>query len=274
MSSTRGRDVLEAAFMPWAQAQEDIIAELGRALRAERQGSSKNAPQSALAQTVQRAVQHYHDYYRLTEIQRNQNSVSWCPPVSALKAAFMWMGSLQRPSTAFQLLYTLMGHQIEAELEELLEMGNAEDGRPASLAALSASQLSELDSLQISTVKEEDRIEREWAKLQQNLADEPLLLCGGLTRDPVAVSARSAAGTSNQGSGSVQSSTCILRRKLIALQNLCEQADALQKSTLDQVLEVLHTPYQKGQYLLASAKLQVALRKLGHNKGPPSLRDP
>ncbi|MCO5593568.1 hypothetical protein L7F22_047582 [Adiantum nelumboides] len=257
MAGSDARDVLEAEFVHWAQEQEEIIEELGRALRAERQGLLET--DRTVVQAVARAVQHYQDYYRLTRIHQNKNVGVW-PTVSGVEKAFMWMGSLQRPSTAFQLLYALMGHQIEAELEELLELENSEDGRLASLAALSAQQLTDLDNLQKSTMKEEDRIERESAKMQQTLADKPLLFSGQSTRD-AALSSSDAAG-----SGSAQiSSSFGLRHKVTALQDLCMQADALHKSTVDRVLEVLHTPYQKGEYLLASAKLQVALRKLGHN---------
>ncbi|MCO5591940.1 hypothetical protein L7F22_045933 [Adiantum nelumboides] len=252
MAGSDARDVLEAEFVLWAQEQEAIIEELGRALRDERQGLLEN--DRSLVQAVARAVQHYQDFYRLTRIQQNQNVGAW-PTVSGVEKAFMWMGSLQRPSTAFQLLYALMGHQIEAELEELLELENAEDWRPASLAALSAQQLNDLDNLQKSTMKEEDRIERELAKMQQNLADKPLLFSGQSTTD----------ATASSSSGSAQSSSFVLRHKATAVQDLCLQADALHKSTVHSVLEVLHTPYQKGEYLLASAKLQAALRRLGHN---------
>ncbi|MCO5548147.1 hypothetical protein L7F22_001605 [Adiantum nelumboides] len=256
-----GSGVPEVEYAQWVHQQEEIIEELGRALQSERGQGPSSLDDQTLSRAVQRAVQHSHRFYRLTRIQRNYNLGAWAG-VSTVVKALMWMGSLQRPSTAVQLLYALMGHQIEAELEELLELGDADqDGRPSSLAALSAQQLSELDRLQASTVNEEDRIERETAKLQQSLADEPLLSRGEVMWAPA--SSMYDAVTNDGSSSTTADSRSALKQKLEALQDLCVQADALQSSTLERVLEVLHTTYQKGQYLLASAKLQVALRKVG-----------
>ncbi|MCO5577206.1 hypothetical protein L7F22_031030 [Adiantum nelumboides] len=267
MAGSDVRDVMQEEYAQWVQGQEEIVQELGQTLRRVTEGQGISEDDQRVVQAVRRAVQHHHEFYRVTgtaAFQRRYNLVAW-PAVSASEKVFMWMGSLQRPSTAFQLLYALMGHQIEAELEELLELSNAEDGRPASLASLSAHQLSLLNDLQTSTVREEDHIERETAKLQQSLADQPL---GDLTRAPL---------TSRSGGGSsamITQENPALSQKLAALQELCVQADALRESTLDRVLELLHTPYQKAQFLLASAKLQVALRNLRHSNLPPLSRGP
>ncbi|KAI5075220.1 hypothetical protein GOP47_0009296 [Adiantum capillus-veneris] len=266
MAGSGVQDVLEAEYAQWLEGQERILVELGRALRAEGQGSSED--DETLAQAVHRAVQHYHDFTGTEAVaQRQRNLVAW-PAVSAVERVFMWMGSLQRPSTAFQLLYALMGHQIQAELEQLLELENADDGRPASLASLSALQLSQLNKLQTSTVEEEDRIERETAKWQQSLADQPFKFSGEFRRAPALPSC-------DEGSSSSSSTTqdnSVLGQKVAALQELRVQADALRQSTFDKVLELLHTVYQKAQFLLAFAKLQVALRRLGRNNVPPLSR--
>ncbi|KAI5055990.1 hypothetical protein GOP47_0029511 [Adiantum capillus-veneris] len=262
MAGSGVQDVLEAEYAQWLEGQERIIVELGRALRAEGQGSSQD--DETLAQAVHRAVQRYHDFTGTAAVaQRQRNLVAW-PAVSAVERVFMWMGSLQRPSTAFQLLYALMGHQIQTELEQLLELENADDGRPASLASLSALQLSQLNKLQTSTVEEEDRIERETAKWQQSLADQPFKFSGEFTRAPTLPSW-------DEGSSTTQDNS-VLGQKVAALQELRVQADALRQSTFDKVLELLHTAYQKAQFLLAFAKLQVALRRLGRNNVPPLSR--
>ncbi|MCO5577248.1 hypothetical protein L7F22_031075 [Adiantum nelumboides] len=137
--------VPEAEYAQWVQQQEEIIGQLGRALQSERGQGRSSEDDKTLSQAVQRAVQHFHGFYRLTGIQRNYDLGAWAG-VSTVVKALMWMGSLQRPSTAVQLLYALMGHQTDAELEGLLELRDAQDGRASSLATLSAQQLSELDS--------------------------------------------------------------------------------------------------------------------------------
>ncbi|KAI5082451.1 hypothetical protein GOP47_0002194 [Adiantum capillus-veneris] len=262
MAGSGVQDVLEAEYAQWLEEQERIIDELGRALRAESQTLSED--DDTLSQAVHRAVQHYHDFTKTAaSAQRQRNFVAW-PAVSAVERVFMWMGSLQRPSTAFQLLYALMGHQIQAELEALLELGTANDVRPASLASLSALQLSQLNDLQTSTIKEEDRIERETAKCQQRLTDQPFNFSGEFTRAPALRSADEGGSSS-----SMTQEKSVLVQKIAALQELHMQADALRQSAFDKLLELLHTSYQKGQFLLASSKLQVALRRLGRSNVPP-----
>ncbi|MCO5548148.1 hypothetical protein L7F22_001606 [Adiantum nelumboides] len=243
-------ELVKEEYAQWNNRQEEIIQELGRGLRAaESQGRSSEDDRMQLARAVDRAIQQCQNPRTRLEPEHSSLVSRW--GLSAAERAFMWMGSVQRPSTAFQLLYALMGHHIQAELEELLDLGNAEDGRPSSLASLSAQQLNDLHNLQTRTVHEEDRIELEMTKVQQSVAGPTL--------------PRSDAGhsrASEEGSSMTQENSALSQR-VVALQELCVQADALRQSTLERVLELLHTPYHKAQFLLAFAKLQFALGKLG-----------
>ncbi|KAH7286573.1 hypothetical protein KP509_32G013200 [Ceratopteris richardii] len=241
----------------WLQSQKRIVEELVLALR-----SAGDDDKARLKQAIDKAVHHTRRYYEFqtTDFLHNQAVESECA-----NRAFMWLGKA-RPSMEFQLLYALMGHKVEEELEQLLRQAVAvDDGKATSLAALSALQLTQLNDLHTETLKEEDRIDFEIAKLQQTLAEViypkglPLPSTNKiLTAHEVATASSTHAADSGIAlHGNLQN---LVREKLDAMRELSSQADRLRLKTFDQLVGVLKSPYQKAQYLLAAAKLHIALR--------------
>lgn len=204
-----------------------------------------------LLQVVQKVSRHYEDYYAAKESASHHNILEIVTPPwrSPLEKAFMWLGGW-RPSMAFQLVYALAGQQTEAELAEFLEGVDT-----PTFASLSSNQLCQTSEMQTSTNKQEESLGHEMAMLQQSFADEPLLTLA------------QADSMVQGGNGTPQSPhgdeiDNIMKEKLTTLQEISIQADTLRLTTLKKTLDVLDS-FQKAQYLVAAAKLQIAVRRIG-----------
>lgn len=248
----------EAEYAEWIKGQQEAVQELGVALQL--------GGEAQVEEIVERASQRYQRYFRASRSSfRRSFSLNSSPLISPLEQAFMWFGGM-RPSLSFQLIYGLAGHQIQAELEELPEEVGDDSG-PASFASISALQLGQLSELQTLTMEEEDTVERRMAQVQESAADHrPLLQFLG-------TGASSSSAHLDEGTQTSRSSMEIhLRRKITVLEEICMQADLLRLSTFYRVSDILHNPHLKLHYLLAIAKLQVALHHVGHLKEGPAAR--
>lgn len=83
----------------------------------------------------------------------------------------MWIAGC-RPSSFIRLLYGLGGLEIEALLSELME----DSASRVSLSRLSANQLTMVNNLHLKTIKEEDKMMKKLATLQEDIADQPISL--------------------------------------------------------------------------------------------------
>eukprot|EP00243_Klebsormidium_subtile_P003353 TRINITY_DN16729_c0_g1_i1.p1 TRINITY_DN16729_c0_g1~~TRINITY_DN16729_c0_g1_i1.p1 ORF type:complete len:364 (-),score=59.04 TRINITY_DN16729_c0_g1_i1:402-1493(-) len=159
-----------------------------------------------------------------------------------LEVSFLWNGGL-RPTTLFQLIYHMVGSQIENSLGLLLS-----GGAFPPMASLTGKQLEELSSMQLATTKIEDSLSDESASLQMNLADLPLPgLADPSKADPDAFS---------------ESIKAAMHERLVSLKQLVHQGDHLRLKTVKEVLAVL-TWRQQVELLAGMSELVLALRKIG-----------
>ncbi|MCO5609016.1 hypothetical protein L7F22_063236 [Adiantum nelumboides] len=263
----------EDFYSSWTRTQGALLKELEEAV-------GSDMKEIDLFQQVKKLSEHYETYYKAKEMASHQDILQTVTPDwrSPLEKAFLWLGGW-RPSLAFQLVYALAGQQIEAELAEFL---NGVD--TPTFASLTSSQLSQISELQTATNKQEENLSNEMAVLQQSFSDQPLLSLaqahclvqaeegknGSQTsssdEDDAAHGGDDHIGGGGDNGGSDGDNDDGLgnavQEKLVSLQEIATQADALRLTTLKKVLDVLDT-YQKAQYLIAAGKLQVALRDIG-----------
>ncbi|MCO5610102.1 hypothetical protein L7F22_064337 [Adiantum nelumboides] len=110
------------------------------------------------------------------------------------------------------------------------------------MVSLSASQLEEIHRMQMRTVEEEDRVQDYVARLQQSMADKPML---------ISLAASGGDGDECGGKGG-EMKKVVMGAKLKQLQELALRADLLRRRTLAGVLRSLN-PLQRAQFLLASS---------------------
>ncbi|MCO5586249.1 hypothetical protein L7F22_040188 [Adiantum nelumboides] len=163
-----------------------------------------------------------------------------------LEAGFLWMGGW-RPTTAVVLAYSLMGMQIESELQKLLEGIEL-----PTMAALSARQLSMLDCLQQKLRVSEDELSNRLAILQMLLADQQMAKATAANPPP---------SESNDFSDVREA----MEPKLAGLRDLLAEAEQLRGKTIQEMLQILR-PIQSGQYALAAYEMTMAVRKLGNQR--------
>jgi len=159
-----------------------------------------------------------------------------------LEVSFLWNGGL-RPTTLFQLIYHMVGAQVENNLGRLLS-----GGAFPPMASLTGKQLEVLSEMQLETTKIEDSLSDESASLQMNLADLPLPgLADPSKADPDAFSS------------SIQAA---MHERLSSLKQLVHQGDDLRLGTVKKVLDIL-TTRQQIELLAGMSELVLALRKIG-----------
>ena len=88
-----------------------------------------------------------------------------------LEVSFLWNGGL-RPTTLFQLIYHMVGSQIENSLGLLLS-----GGAFPPMASLTGKQLEELSSMQLATTKVRDFVDGRDGKIAALLGRRLNLLC-------------------------------------------------------------------------------------------------
>lgn len=235
-------------YLQWIMAQERYLLELETSLE-----SDMKEPELAIL--VSRVLEHYREYYEAKKTAAKQNVLqvmapSWRNP---LENALLWLGGW-RPTVVFQLAYAEAGHQLEAELEDLLENTDS-----ATMASLSPEQLSTISDLQIKTVERENELSRRMAVLQQGLANEPLV---SLARTEA--TAESSQQSADQQEEKPKTVRGFVNCKLRALEELLIDADNLRLETLDKMLKVL-TVFQSAQYLVAAGHLRICIRRMGQS---------
>ncbi|KAL3584195.1 hypothetical protein D5086_015256 [Populus alba] len=175
-TSTNGspsRETFRKFFECWLGEQNNYLEQLISTCK-DYDHNRKNSPQSSqatLQPLINRVLEHYEHYYRSKSRWAKDDVLSMLSPswTSTLEHAFLWIGGW-RPTVAFHLLYSKSGHQLEAQLHELIcGLGTGD------LGDLSASQLTRVDQLQRKTVREENELTEKLAKHQETVADSSMV---------------------------------------------------------------------------------------------------
>ncbi|KAH7433678.1 hypothetical protein KP509_07G080800 [Ceratopteris richardii] len=255
-------------YEQWVTMQHVTMDELQRALQ-------DNVIQGKdLEETVEKARVLYVSYYDAMDKAAKEDVLQVISPSwrSSLERAFMWLGDW-RPSSAYQLVYGLAGQKVEQEIAQLLSGVEA-----PSLDSLTASQLASINSQQLETLEEEERLRCQIAALQGRLADRPMVSLAEIIKDATGgiecytvdkprtvLSGEDRASGLNDDRRNERISTAEglikmeMYERLQRLQELLLAAVSLRRRTLDGLLHTL-TSLQSAQFLLASFQLQSALR--------------
>ncbi|KAI5063429.1 hypothetical protein GOP47_0021976 [Adiantum capillus-veneris] len=233
----------EKFYVRWLEEMKHRFEKLRAALL-----QASLSEEEVVAVLVQACHSHYCEYMS-EKIKLCKEDASfvvagmWRTP---LEAGFLWMGGW-RPTTAVVLAYSLMGMQIESELQKLLEGIEL-----PTMAALSARQLSMLDSLQQKLRVSEDDLSNRLAILQMLLADQQMAKATAANPPP-------------SESNDFQDVREAMEPKLAGLRDLLAEAEQLRGETIQEMLQILR-PIQAGQYALAAYEMTMAVRKLGNQR--------
>lgn len=231
----------EKFYIEWQEEMKFQFSALRDALQ-------QSKTEEEIARLVQACYSHYIEYTK-EKIKLCQEDVSfvvagmWRTP---LEAGFLWMGGW-RPTTAVVLAYSLMGMQIESELQKLLQGVEL-----PSMAALSAKQLSMIDFLQQKIRVAEDELSDRLAVAQMLLADQHMARATAATPPP----------SESYDLSDVREA---IEPKLASLRDLLVEAQNLREETMREMLNILR-PVQAGQYVLAAYEMSVAVQNLGNQK--------
>ncbi|ERM97680.1 hypothetical protein AMTRI_Chr01g110430 [Amborella trichopoda] len=234
MSRTRKEeDPFKRFFEEWIAEQERQLHELMAA-------SHAHINEKTLRSLIERVMAHYEAYYDAKSKAAKENIVGMFSPTwtSKLENAFLWIAGW-RPAMVFRLLYAKAGLQLDSDLADLLQGLSRRN-----LADLSPSQLMAVNELQMKTIKEEEEISRKMAKLQEGVADQPLV---GLVQMVNAEEDGVEAALEEQEEG---------------LERVLECADRLRLETLKSVVGVLNL-IQAVDLLVAAAQLHLKIHEWG-----------
>lgn len=239
-------------FESWLIEQRSHLEELISAVAVAGSGATAD---HALEQKIELVVEHYEQYYRAkSSWAGGGNAVTMFKPSwrSSLEDAFMWSGGW-RPSTAFHLLYSKSGLQLEVKLDEILRgaVYNIED-----LGDLSHSQIQMVDLLQRETIREEKQIAEMLAKQQEAVADSSMVELSHASTEALRYGAAADVG------GRIAAA---LARKEEGMERVLLAADGLRLKTLKKVIGIL-TPRQAVHFLIAAAELHLRLHEWGKTR--------
>lgn len=200
-------------------------------------------------------VAHYEEFYKVKTscAQGNIFPVLSPPWNSPLEDAFVWIGGW-RPSSAFQLLYSVAGLQLESRLDGLLRGATTGD-----LSYLSSEQLIRIDALHRKTIQEERAITEEIAKQQDKVADAEMVQ---LSHDMSRSTGVEGAANNSTDDDRVDS---IMKPREEGFHKVLEAADDLRIRTLKGVVDIL-SPRQAIHFLISAAELQLRLHDWGKQK--------
>lgn len=222
----------------WVEQEDALLLELKKALEEHRD-------EQECAKLVKKCYDHYTEaaHAKVRAAHEDASYIATGAWKTPFEAGMMWMGGW-RPTTAIVLVFSLIGLQIENELQRLLEGINV-----SSMAALSAKQLAKLNALQQHTSTEEDEISNRLAVLQMLVADQQMTRA--TTADPPSSDCFNMAEIREA-----------IEPKLAGLRDLFVEAETLRLRTLQELFDVL-SPIQAAQYAVAALEMAKAIHKLG-----------
>lgn len=248
-------------FETWLHEQEHDLDELKAAARAHAESTQSYTELTRpLRELVGQVISHYEKYYRVKFESVQFDVLAMLTPSwrSSLEEAFLWIGGW-RPSTAFHLLYSVMGSQFEAAFAEMLSGLETGDD----LGDLTPSQLGLVDELHRKTVKQERELTELMAVHQETIADSTMVelshIATELTRCP------------NSDTELVHERVeSTLDNKEQKLREILEKADDLRLRTLKNVVDIL-SPIQAVHFLIAAAQLHLRVHEWGVKKDAGNL---
>lgn len=237
MANSRHQDRFNECYENWLQIQQQDLQELLHATNQDAQD------EQTLCSLVSNTLQHYEDYCeRRTHLAQEDAaslfSPTWC---TSLENSYLWIAGC-RPSMSIRLIYSLCGSQLEAQLAEFLQ-----GVRRGNLAELSANQLTQINSLQCKTVREEDKLSSRMASIQEDMADHPLV------------------GMASRRGGSDEDVDRAIEERVGALSSVLVDADKLRVSTIKDLVDVL-TPPQAVDLLIAAKQLHISIHEWGKRR--------
>ncbi|XP_072984600.1 protein DELAY OF GERMINATION 1-like isoform X1 [Typha latifolia] len=238
MSASRANGEYFADFFEQRMSEQSRdLADLRRAA-----GNSDDADGS-LRHLVERVVGHYEYYYRAKAASARCDVLPMFSPTwtSSTENLFLWAGGW-RPSTAFHLLYSKSGLQLEAELDQILL-----DWPMTNLGILSSEQLNRIDQCHRRTLSREKEISEEAATVQEEVAKM------------VEIAAHV------PGGGKDAEMEGEMAGKREGMRRVLEKADELRLETIKAVVGILR-PIQAVHFLIAAAELHLAVHGFGKRK--------
>ncbi|XP_072984611.1 protein DOG1-like 3 isoform X2 [Typha latifolia] len=224
MSASRANGEYFADFFEQRMSEQSRdLADLRRAA-----GNSDDADGS-LRHLVERVVGHYEYYYRAKAASARCDVLPMFSPTwtSSTENLFLWAGGW-RPSTAFHLLYSKSGLQLEAELDQIL-------------------LLNRIDQCHRRTLSREKEISEEAATVQEEVAKM------------VEIAAHV------PGGGKDAEMEGEMAGKREGMRRVLEKADELRLETIKAVVGILR-PIQAVHFLIAAAELHLAVHGFGKRK--------
>ncbi|MCL7027108.1 hypothetical protein MKW94_000387 [Papaver nudicaule] len=239
-------------FENWINQQEKDLNELDQVAKEDRRNEEK------LKNIAEKNIKHFQEYHEkrtllVKEDPSSSFSPSWTTP---FENSFLWIAGC-RPTLAIQLVYTLCGAELEANLEEFLQ-----GIRRGNLGELSCVQLGLVNELHCKTVKEEEKISNRLEALQEDIGEQQLA---------------SFINISDTGSSILMSSSVndcetngLIMNKAIddhaaELASIWEEADRLRLKTVKELVHIL-TPLQAVDFLVAAKKLYLSMHEWGRTR--------
>lgn len=245
--STSDQAASERCFLEWMKLQEDSQKELFQALSAieNRVNSNHEEAERQLTQLVDKSIEEFQDYIdRRMQLAKNDVSLFFAPVwCSTREASLLWIAGC-RPTIFIRLAYSLTGYELETRMAQFLQgMKSMED----IAGELTPQQMEQLDSLQMRTIKEEERLTSELARVQEEMADQTV----------VGIAMRSM-----KEQIGIEELERALEKQDGEMVRLIQQADKLRIRTLNELTEILR-PLQAVLFLAFSKKLHLSVREWG-----------
>lgn len=145
----------DSCFDSWMTQQRNDLEELANAL-----GTS--ADDKMLNQLTQKNIKHLEEYHDTRALLAQHDAPSFLSPpwCTSLENSFLWIGGY-RPSLFIQLVYSVSGSELEAQLQNLYR-----GERKGNLGEISPCQLTLINCLHCKAVTEEDKLSTKMATLQ------------------------------------------------------------------------------------------------------------
>ncbi|ESQ55522.1 hypothetical protein EUTSA_v10025925mg [Eutrema salsugineum] len=237
----------KGCYYEWMILQAKHIVDLKEALTS--QQSNKN--DHKLGELVGEIVDDFQKYTKRRSELSHQSCSSYFAPSwnSSLENGLLWMGG-SRPSSFIRVIYAMCGSQTETQLSQYLfikiDENIHENHGDGSMSQLTSTQLWQINELHMKVIKEEDKISKKAASLQEDAADMPIAV--------------TAYATDLVEAGVAVEDALDKHEECMAV--LMVEADKLRFETLRKIVEVV-TPVQAAEFLLAKKRLYVSLHEWG-----------
>lgn len=228
----------------WMNLQEQELSELLQALNVDSNGDENR--NNLLNQLIEKTIEHFQDYIdKRARLAVHDGppyfAPSWC---SSLEGSMLWIAGC-RPSMFIRHLHTLIGKDIESQLEDYLQgFGNGK------LGDVSVMQMNLINDLQIKIIKEEDKLSVKLTSLQEDMVDQPIAIIANR------------ASTHREANRDADEALDAHARAMVSL---LEEADKLRLSSLKELISIL-SPLQAVEFLAASKKLHLCIREWGKRR--------